>query len=136
MARRLTASASVFGVDDETFGSNEFTRPNTSFTRETILGDSQPQNVLDLAVRWGGEVRLELSLIGQVLDNGDVRVAGAALLFEGTSEESDDLDGRTDFTVLVPRGRNAGTVQTVRNTDEGGDFAEITLAFNNALVED
>jgi hypothetical protein len=41
MARRLTVSASIDGVDDETFGSNEYGR--VSQVRETILADSVPQ---------------------------------------------------------------------------------------------
>jgi hypothetical protein len=134
MARRLTASAKIFGVDDETFGSDEYGR--AEYTREIVLADSQPQNVLHMECRWGGECRVELDLTGQMMDNGDVRISGNALLYEGTSESTGDLDGRTDFTALVPRGKTVSSSQTVKNTDEGGDYANITITFNNALVED
>lgn len=133
MARRLTASAKIFGVDDETFGGDEYGR--AEFTRETILGDSQPQNVLTMECRWGGECRVELTLTGQVLDNSDIRVTGEALLFEGTSENTRDLDGKINFSVLVPKGKNASTTQRVKNDDEGGDYADITITFNNSIVE-
>jgi hypothetical protein len=59
--------------------------------------------------RWGGECRVELDLIGQVMDNSDVRVTGTALNNEGTTENTNDLDGRIDFTVLVPRGKTTST---------------------------
>lgn len=134
MARRLTASAKIFGVDDETFGSDEYGR--AEYTREVVLADSQPQNVLHMECRWGGECRVELDLTGQMMDNGDVRISGNALLYEGTSESTGDLDGQTDFTALVPRGKTVSSSQTVKNTDEGGDYANITITFNNALVED
>ena len=134
MARRLTASGYISGVDDETFGSNEY--GNASLTRETILSNSQPQNVLDMECRWGGECRVELTLVGQVLDKGDVRVNGTAKLFEGTSESTGDLDGRRDFVVLVPRGKNASHSVRINNDDEGGDYADITVTFNNSIVED
>jgi hypothetical protein len=134
MARRLTASAKIFGVDDETFGSDEYGR--AEYTREIVLADSQPQNVLHMECRWGGECRVELDLTGQMMDNGDVRISGNALLYEGTSESTGDLDGQTDFTALVPRGKTVSSSQTVKNTDEGGDYANITITFNNALVED
>jgi hypothetical protein len=134
MARRLTASAFISGVDDETFGSNEY--GEASLVRETVLSDSVPQNVLDMECRWGGECRVELTLVGQALDNGDVRVNGTAKLFEGTSEGTSDLDGQRDFVVLVPRGKNASDSVTVKNDDEGGDYADITVTFNNAIVED
>jgi hypothetical protein len=133
MARRLTASASIFGVDDETFGSDEYGR--ASFRKETTLSNSNPQDVLSMECRWGGECRVELDLTGQLVDNGDVRVSGKALLFEGTSENTDDLDGETNFTVVVPRGKTISSSQTVRNTDEGGDYAKITMTFSNSLVE-
>lgn len=134
MARRLTASSKIFGVDDETFGSNEY--GHAEFTRETILANSQPQNVMHMECRWGGECRVELDLTGQVMDNKDIRVTGVALLYEGTSENTRDLDGRTDFSLLVPRGKTTSTFQKVNNSDEGGDYAEISITFNNAIVED
>lgn len=134
MARRLTVSGYISGVDDETFGSNEY--GNASLTRETVLSDSQPQNVLSLECRWGGECRVELTLVAQALDNGDVRVNGNAKLFEGTSESTGDLDGQRDFVVLVPKGQNASHSERVNNDDEGGDYADITVTFNNSIVED
>ena len=134
MARRLTVSGSISGVDDETFGSNEYGK--ASLTRETILSNSQPQNVLDMECRWGGECRVELTLIGQALDNGDVRVSGTAKLFEGTSEGTSDLDGQREFVVLVPRGKNTSHSVNVKNDNEGGDYADIALTFNNSIVED
>lgn len=133
MARRLTASGYISGVDDETFGSNEY--GNASLTRETVLSDSQPQNVLSLECRWGGECRVELTLIGQALNNGEVRVNGNAKLFEGTSESTGDLDGQRDFVVLVPRGQNVSHSVRVNNDNEGGDYADITVTFNNSIVE-
>lgn len=133
MARRVTVAATINGVDDEFF-SNEF--GHAEFTRETILGDAQPQNVMRMQCRWGGECRVELDLTGQMLDNGDVRIAGAALLFEGITEGTSDLDGRNDFTFLVPRGKTVSNSQRVDNTDEGGDFATIDMTVNNAIVED
>ncbi len=54
MARRVTASAAINGVDDETFGSNEF--GHAEFTRETILDNGQPQNVMRMQCRWGRTV--------------------------------------------------------------------------------
>jgi hypothetical protein len=134
MARRLTVSASIEGVDDETFGSNEYGR--VSQVRETILADSVPQNVLSLECRWGGECRVELNLVAQVLDNKDVRITGTAKLFEGTSESTKDLDGQRDFVVLVPRGKTAFHNETVKNDDEGGDYADYKLTFTNTIVED
>lgn len=133
MSRIITASATINGVDDETFGSNEF--GHAEFTRETVLGDAQPQNGMRMQCRWGGECRVELDLTGQLLNNEDVRISGVALLFEGTSEDTNDLNGRTEFTFLVPRGKTVSNQQQVKNTDEGGDFATIDMSVSNILVQ-
>jgi hypothetical protein len=133
MARRITASATIDGVDDEWFGSNEF--GHAEFTRETILDSSQPQNVIQMDCRWGGECRVELILTGQMLDNGDVRITGEAKLFEGTDESTTDLDGTTNFVFLVPRGKTVSNQQRVDNTDEGGDYATVKMTVNNSIIE-
>ena len=134
MARRVTVSATIDGLDHETFGSDE--RGHAEFTRETILNSAQPQNVMDMRCMWGGECRVELRLTGQMLDDNGVRVQGEALLFEGTSEGTGDLDGRRDFTFIVPRGRTVSNHQRVNNDDEGDDFADIRMTVSNAIVED
>lgn len=133
MARRVTVSATIDGVDDETFGSNEY--GHAEFTRETILSDSQPQNVMKMQCKWGGECRVEFELTGQQLDSGNVRVSGIARLFEGTSEDTGDLDGESQFVFEVPKGQSVTNDQRVDNTDEGGDYATIKMTVNNALVE-
>jgi hypothetical protein len=133
MARIVTVSATIDGVDDELFGWHEY--GHAEFTRETILDSSQPQNVMNMQCRWGGECRVELELIGQILNNGDVRVEGIAKLFEGTEESTTDLDGTTNFVFLVPRGKTVSNQQRVDNTDEGGDYATIRMTVNNSIVE-
>jgi hypothetical protein len=70
------------------------------------------------------------------VDNQSVRIDGNAKLFEGTSEDTNDLDGETTFTFIVPRGRTVSNAQQVRNTDEGGDFADIRISATNTIVEE
>lgn len=130
MDRRLSTSVVIDGVDDETFGSNEY--GHLEDTSEAVLSEtSQPANVLSSELRFGGEVRIELDLMGQLRTNGDVLVSGTAKLFEGTSENTNDLDGTKNFSVLVPAGKLVNTKQVVKNTDEGGDYATIRINFAN-----
>ena len=42
--------------------------------------------------KWGGEVRVEVYLSSRKIQNGYVEMAATALLFEGTSENSNDLE--------------------------------------------
>ncbi|MEZ4631980.1 MAG: hypothetical protein R2880_14935 [Deinococcales bacterium] len=76
-------------------------------------------------------MRVELSLSAQARASGDVIISGQAILFEGTSEQTTDRDGDEYFELLIPRDSFISHRLVVRNEDEGGDFAEITLNFSN-----
>ena len=133
--RRLVVTMNMRGVDDETFGRNEETRRTE--VRETILSNpNQAMNVLEFTHGWGGECRLELRLTGTLLTDNTIRVQGNALLFEGVSEGTRDLDGQRDISFLVPKG---GVIAQqnfrVNNDDEGDDFAEVQLTCTNSVFE-
>jgi hypothetical protein len=129
MARRVLVSATIDGFDDEVLTAPEL--GHQELAQETILSDYQPQNVLKMELRWGGECRVELHLIGQQAEDGTIRIDGNAKLFEGSSEDTDDLDGEIDFTFDVPAGETVVDEQTVMNEDEGGDYADIKITVAN-----
>jgi hypothetical protein len=133
--RRLVITMNMHGVDHETFGSNEETRRTE--VRETILSNpNQAMNVLEFIHGWGGECRLELRLNATLLTDNTIRVQGNALLFEGTSEGTGDLDGQRDISFIVPKG--GVVVQQnfrVNNDDEGDDFADVQLTCVNTIIE-
>jgi hypothetical protein len=130
--RLITATAVMNITDEETFGSNEM--GSAQMTASAILTNQLPQGLMHLEKGVGGEVRVELDLTSQVLTNGDILVIGRAKLFEGTSEQTSDLDGEREFNVLVPRDQFASTQVTIRNDDEGGDHAEISLNMANSAI--
>ena len=127
--RRVVLSAHMDITDDETFGSNE--HGSADHTTEGFLTNKTPQTPLHLVGKAGGEVRIELDLNANPTTEGDVQIKGAANLFEGTSEENDDLNGTTDINFAVPRDEIMSQSITVRNTAEGGDFANIRLTVSN-----
>ncbi|MBY0335759.1 MAG: hypothetical protein K2X11_04055 [Acetobacteraceae bacterium] len=131
--RRLQVNANMFIQDHENFGSNEHARRNAQ--NMAYLTSDVPGDVLTMVARMGGEIRVELSVEGQALLSGDVRVIVRAQLFEGTSEDTTDLDGTQEHTMLVPRDGVLNRNFRVTNTDEGDDdFAEISLAFWNVAA--
>ncbi len=134
MAHKVTVAATIDGLDHEIFGANEQT--HAEFTRESILNSSQPQNLMDMQLMWGGECRVEFRLTGQMQDDSSIRCTGEALLFEGTSETTGDLDGRRDFTFIVPKGKTVSNQQRVNNDDEGDDFADIRMTVTSTILED
>lgn len=83
--------------------------------------NSSHRKVMYFEGRCGGEVRLEMDVFASlgvydsIIVNLDVR------LYEGTSSSSSDLDGRGNFTVIIPAAPNdnkRSLSATVWNTDE------------------
>lgn len=59
---------------------------------------------------------------------------GKVLLYEGTSTETNDLDGQVDVNITVPRDQFRSYSVNVKNDDEGGDHAELVFNFSNFPV--
>jgi hypothetical protein len=79
--------------DEEKLGSNE-TWHCTQKNYLTLSTSHLPQQFMEFVVRMGGEIRIELYLTAQIVNNkGDVMVEGNFKLFEGTSKNHNDLDG-------------------------------------------
>lgn len=82
----------------------------------------------------GGEVRVnyqhrtELSLTSP----GWVLVTLSAQMYEGASCFSNDLDGQASKSFWIAPGKTVGTTLTVRNDDEGGDYANLHFEIKNA----
>ncbi|MEY2848264.1 MAG: hypothetical protein RI885_929 [Actinomycetota bacterium] len=127
--RRVTINAHMELTDDETFGSNEHGSGDKS--GEVVVTNGSPQEIINMVVTAGGEMRVELPINVQARSNGDTKATGTAKLFEGTSEQTDDLDGQLDVDFLIPRDGFVSKDYTIRNTDEGGDFATIKLTASN-----
>lgn len=134
--RKVTAVVSFTGQDYENFGSNEYAPPlNTSKT--VVLSDHLPQNIVNFVSRWGGECRAEFNMVAQRMDNGEVRMVGDFLLYEGTSENTDDLDGVRHFEFIVPRSGSVPFTCHVRNDDEGDDdWGHVEVMVQNDRVVD
>ncbi len=129
--RKVTITASFEGQDYEVFGSNEYPPPfNTA--RMVILTNDMPQGLLNFQSRWGGECRAEFNALVQRLTNGDVRVYGELKLFEGTSEDTDDLDGVTGIDFICPKSTTLPWEVYVRNNDENDDdWAKVKMVVSN-----
>lgn len=134
MQNRIAHSVRVDITDDETFGSNEHASVSRAGT--LVLDAGRPEHT-DLTVgKCGGEMRVELRVTYRQAAGGAVAVAGRALLYEGTSENTTDLDGRASFDGTVASGSSRGFNVRVRNTDEGGDFADIRVTVGNLALNE
>jgi hypothetical protein len=77
--------------------------------------------------KCGGEVRVEFHLTGTVDDAAGWCVTGVVELYEGTSESAHDLDGSMEVSGCADAGGMIEINDRVRNTDEGGDWADYQI---------
>jgi hypothetical protein len=129
----------IHAKDDESIGKDEFL--DIDLPIDKILNENETaKTIVDGAFKWGGECRLEVKVFAQVTQGGVVSVFGDALLFEGASENTSDLDGRKSIGFIVPKTTQsnpnpAKNFTQVNNEDEGGDYAQINLTLRNFIVE-
>jgi hypothetical protein len=130
--RRVVISAHMDLTDHETFGSNEHS--SADLFGEAVVTNHMPQELIRMSDGAGGEMRVELKLDVQATIEGDAIVTGQALLYEGTSEQTTDLDGDEPVKFLAPRDNFVSKTYTVTNEDEGDDFGVITMTVSNFAV--
>jgi len=123
----------VLTAQDEPFSDDYFTRTEDA---EFILGVSNVQSrTYNWIERAGGEIRVEVLLTATLNpNNGDITLRHDTKLFEGTSTSTGDLDGRASGSIVVPKNGQKPLGFTVNNTDEGGDWAKVTLTCTNGKV--
>jgi hypothetical protein len=107
--------------DEENFGSDEILHGTFGVT-PVRLGPLNRQQSVPYVRKWGGEIRVEVRF--DLTWNADlsVTVVSNVKLFEGTSEDTNDLDGEGGDIVTV--GKDASNVPMhvyVRNDDEDDD---------------
>jgi hypothetical protein len=128
---QISISGRMSITDDETFGDEHATR---SKAFPTLLLGSPGSSHGEIAWKegMGGEVRIEVYLTITLLpSNQAIRVNYNVKLFEGTSESSDDLDGEENGVTTISADRDGEIKVRVRNTDEGGDYADVVISIVN-----
>ena len=120
-----------WGRDDEWAASDEIHDPGPQYF-ELELGPDKLVNSIGLEYKWGGELRVEYTITVRLLVNNTIDVAVKGLLYEGTDEETKDLDGQGDTTFLVEVDKTAGTTMSITNTDEDDpDEGKLTISVKN-----
>lgn len=132
----LTLTGSTYITDDESwpFSDEHCTRSFDDIDSAQLPTDNAGQ-IDDTNNGCGGEVRIEVH-ISTVLDSsGNMCVkTGKVLLFEGTSESTNDLDGTVTLANrCIAAGQTKTWTGTVYNTAEGGDKASYTINLMNTI---
>lgn len=134
MQNKVNSLLRISMLDYETFGSNESktVEDRNIFT----LDDARNTKSINFTGKCGGEIRVELSVLVKQTANGSLDVSGKALLFEGTSENTNDLDGQKTFSKVIAPNTTDRISFRVNNTDEGDDYADIYMEFINTRLND
>jgi hypothetical protein len=120
------------GVDEENYGDNEVHDPGPEYF-ELELGPSKLNSSLTRTYKWGGEVRATYNITTKLLVGNIVDVVVVGRLYEGTSEDTDDLDGQGAVSFQVPPGATGGGVLRLTNTDEDDDDeGRLSISVSNA----
>lgn len=113
-----------WGRDEENFGSDEIKDPGPEYF-ELELGPDKLVNSTVRKYSWGGEVRVEYRITVRLLLNNTMDVQVQGTLYEGTSEDTKDLDGQGDLSFQVGVGKTTGATLTITNTDEDDEDAGV-----------
>lgn len=120
-----------WGRDEETWASDEILDPGPEYF-ELELGPDKLINSAHRTYKWGGEMRMEYDITVRLLVNNTIDVAVQGTLYEGTSEDTDDLDGQGGLTFQVPIGQTTGATLHITNTDEdAGDEGVFSISVKN-----
>jgi hypothetical protein len=130
VSRHVIITASMDLTDDEFWADNEHS--HVEGRDERWVDSWDPQGVMRLVGKAGGEMRVELVATAAARPDGSVRFQVAVDLFEGTSTESTDHDGHRDANQVVPVDGIVQVPIRINNDDEGGDFADISLTISNS----
>lgn len=113
-----------WGRDEENFAPDEIHDPGPEYF-ELELGPDKLINSAGRTYKWGGEVRVEYAITVRLLVNNTIDVQVQGTLYEGTSEDTKDLDGTGGVTFQVAVGQTSGATLTITNTDEDDDDAGV-----------
>jgi hypothetical protein len=133
MNRRLGGVIVIDGTDHEWLLPNEYGHLESAVDQPLTAGQG-PIALRVPHLKFGGEVRIEVQLTAAAQANGEVQVSGAAKLYEGTSEQTSDLDDEKRITLTIPRG-GTPVVQRFSLGQRKGDSASILVCLTNALAE-
>jgi hypothetical protein len=129
--RKVQLYVDFYGVDDESWPwSDEINNPGPEYY-ELELGPDRLTNVKKLEYKWGGELRVEYQIVATLLANNDVEIGVWCQLYEGTDEDTDDLDGTSLMSFKVPAEQAVGSTLRTDNTDEGGDWSQLAVTAKN-----
>jgi hypothetical protein len=128
--RKALVMLDFWGRDDELFD-DEFTDPGAEYF-EVALSPDNLSHTTSRTYRWGGELRAEFTITFRLLVNNTVDVQIDGKLYEGTSENTGDLDGLGSTNLQVPINQTRAATLSITNTEENDpDEGRLAVSVRN-----
>jgi len=128
--RKAQVLLDFWGRDDKS-GDDEFTDPGAEYFEVFLSPDTLSQST-SREYKWGGELRAKFTITFRLLVNNTIDVQIDGLLYEGTSEDTDDLDGLGTTTFQIPVYQTQAATLSITNTEEDDpDEGRLALSVRN-----
>lgn len=137
--RNVSGIVHVKGVDDEYWPHSDEHISKVYNVPVTRLNEGQPAQNIDVPhTKWGDECRIEVDLRISYTGTGSVKAEGQCRLYEGTTENTSDLEDTKDFVFTVPKGGQPAHYNiNLRNSEPGGgDTGSIKISLTNSIYEE
>ncbi len=120
--------------DEETFGKDEFV-DETFGVRPVYVGPTHKQDTVTWTRKMGGEIRVEVRFDYFWKPNLSVELGYNVKLYEGTSEDTGDLDGERGGVITIYKDQeNVKLPVFVRNdAEDDDDYVELNLLVSNLV---
>ncbi|KAK4201147.1 hypothetical protein QBC40DRAFT_324910 [Triangularia verruculosa] len=134
VSRTINLTSKLVIRDDEPWPVNHRTYTRSHTLPPVIIGTKTGYTQkVSYEAKVGGEIRVEVHVTLTLRPSDlSVLVNYQMLLFEGTSENTKDLDGKIEGSRRIFKNTDGLIKNTVHNTDEGGDRASLDLTVVNA----
>ena len=131
--RRLIIRGTMKIEDYENFGSNE--HATRHMARNSDIGPYGTHDEVHWTEKMGGEIRVEVTLKIDWKIDLSIHIDWNVKFFEGTSEETSDLDGERSGSFMVGKDQTRELKFSVWNTDEDEpqDRADISFDLTNGV---
>ena len=131
--QQLKVSGRLFGLDDEYFKDEKGTK-TFDFEIEVPRGGKNSKSKFAV-VKVGGELRGEADLHLVSAPDGSTEATISMRLYEGVSENTNDLDGTGKLVFQVPPDASVTKKKKVKNQDEGGDHIDLAVTIQSTTQE-
>jgi hypothetical protein len=132
MTRKVSIAGSMFVFDHDWPDGSE--SQSFNFQNTVFVGSEAPLDLLRKEGCVDNEVRAELHLTVKLASDEGIMIDGQLKLYEGASCSTNDLDGQTTVAFFVPKDQVRSFSLRLQNTDEGGDFIDLTMTVKNTAV--